>query len=210
VLRNALGISVATGAYAISFGAVAVAAGLSVAQACATSLLVFTGASQFALVAVLGAGGAAISGVLSAWLLGTRNALYAVRMADLLRLRGPRRAAAAQLTIDESTALAIAAPEGLERTAFFATGVGIYLLWNLGTLLGALGAARLGDPARFGLDAAVPAAFVALLAPRLRDRDATRVALAGAGIALAAIPLVRPGVPVLLAGLAVLPLMLRR
>ena len=210
MLRNALGISVATGAYAVSFGAVAVTAGLSVIQACATSLLVFTGASQFALVAVLGAGGAVFSGVLSAWLLGTRNALYAVRMADLLRLRGPRRVLAAQLTIDESTAMAIAAPEGHERTAFFATGIGIYLLWNLGTLLGALGAAHLGDPARFGLDAAVPAAFVALLAPRLRDRDAAKVAVAGAVLALVAVPLVRPGVPVLIAGLAVLPLLVRR
>ena len=210
MLRNAVGISVATGAYAVSFGAVAVTAGLSVVQACATSLLVFTGASQFALVAVLGAGGSAVSGVLSAWLLGVRNTLYAVRMAELLRLRGPSRVAAAHLTLDESTAMAIAAPPGLERTGFFATGIGIYLLWNLGTLLGAVGAAQLGDPGRFGLDAAVPAAFVALLAPQLRHRETAKVALAGALIALVAIPLVRPGVPVLLAGLAVLPLLVRR
>jgi predicted branched-subunit amino acid permease len=210
VLRNAAGIAVATGAYAVSFGAVAVAAGLSVLQACATSLLVFTGASQFALVAVLGGGGAALSGVLSAWLLGVRNALYAVRLAELLRLPGSRRLVAAQLTIDESTAMAIAAPPGLERTGFFATGIGIYLLWNLGTLVGALGAAQLGDPGRFGLDAAVPAAFIALLAPRLRDREGATVAVLGAAIALVAVPLVRPGVPVLLAGLAVLPLVLRR
>jgi predicted branched-subunit amino acid permease len=210
VLRNAAGIAVATGAYAVSFGAVAVAAGLSVLQACATSLLVFTGASQFALVAVLGGGGAALSGVLSAWLLGVRNALYAVRLAELLRLPGARRLVAAQLTIDESTAMAIAAPPGLERTGFFATGIGIYLLWNLGTLVGALGAAQLGDPGRFGLDAAVPAAFIALLAPRLRDREGATVAVLGAAIALVAVPLVRPGVPVLLAGLAVLPLVLRR
>jgi 4-azaleucine resistance transporter AzlC len=210
VLRNAAGIAVATGAYAVSFGAVAVAAGLSVLQACATSLLVFTGASQFALVAVLVGGGAALSGVLSAWLLGVRNALYAVRLAELLRLPGARRLVAAQLTIDESTAMAIAAPPGLERTGFFATGIGIYLLWNLGTLVGALGAAQLGDPGRFGLDAAVPAAFIALLAPRLRDREGATVAVLGAAIALVAVPLVRPGVPVLLAGLAVLPLVLRR
>jgi predicted branched-subunit amino acid permease len=210
VLRNAVGIAVATGAYAVSFGAVAVAAGLSVLQACATSLLVFTGASQFALVAVLGGGGAALSGVLSAWLLGVRNALYAVRLAELLRLPGARRLVAAQLTIDESTAMAIAAPPGLERTGFFATGIGIYLLWNLGTLVGALGAAQLGDPGRFGLDAAVPAAFIALLAPRLRDREGATVAVLGAAIALVAVPLIRPGVPVLLAGLAVLPLVLRR
>jgi 4-azaleucine resistance transporter AzlC len=210
VLRNALGIGVATGAYAVSFGAVAVAAGLSVPQACATSLLLFTGASQFALVAVLGAGGTALAGVLSALLLGSRNTLYAVRMADLLGVRGPRRLVAAHLTLDESTAMAIAAPAGLERTAFFATGAAIYVLWNLGTLLGALGAAHVGDPGTFGLDAAVPAAFLALLAPQLRDRGAMRVAVAGGLLAVAAVPFVRPGVPVLIAGLAVVPLLLRR
>lgn len=210
VLRNALGIGVATGAYAVSFGAVAVGAGLSVPQACATSLLLFTGASQFALVAVLGAGGSAVSGVLSALLLGSRNTLYAVRLADLLRLRGARRILAAQMTIDESTAMAIAAPAGLERTAFFATGFAVYLLWNLGTLLGALGAARVGDPGTFGLDAAVPAAFLALLAPQLRDRTALRVAVAGALLALASVPFVRPGMPILIAGLAVTGQLIRR
>lgn len=210
MLRNALGIGIATGAYAVSFGAVAVAAGLSVLQACATSLLLFTGASQFALVAVLGAGGSAVAGILSALLLGSRNTFYAVRLADLLGLAGVRRVVAAQLTLDESTAMALAAPAGLERTAFFATGASVYVLWNLGTLLGAVGAAQLGDPGRFGLDAAVPAAFLALLAPRLRDRDAARVALTAALLALAVIPFVRPGVPVLVAGLAVLPLLVRR
>lgn len=210
MLRNAVGIGFAVGAYGLSFGAIAQAAGLSVLQTCATSLLMFTGASQFALVGVLGAGGSAVAGVLSALLLGSRNTLYAVRLADLLRLTGPRRVLAAQLTIDETTAMATAAPVGLERTAFWATGASVYGLWNLGTLLGAVGAARLGDPATFGLDAAVPAAFLALLAPRLRERQALRIAVAGALLALVAIPLVRPGVPVLVAGLAVVPLLVRR
>ncbi len=208
--RDALGIGLAVGAYGVSFGAIAQTAGLSVLQTCATSLLMFTGASQFALVGVLGAGGSAVAGVLSALLLGSRNTLYAVRLADLLRLTGPRRLLAAQLTIDETTAMATAAPVHLARTAFWATGASVYGLWNLGTLLGALGAARLGDPAALGLDAAVPAAFLALLAPRLRERQALLIAIAGALLALAVIPLVRPGVPVLVAGLAVVPLLVRR
>jgi predicted branched-subunit amino acid permease len=210
VLRDAIGIGVAVGAYGLSFGAVATTAGLSTVQACALSLLLFTGASQFALVGVLGAGGGAAAGVLSALLLGSRNTLYAVRLAGLLKLGGPRRILGAQLTIDETTAMATAAPPGLERTAFWATGAAVYVLWNLGTLLGALGAARLGDPATFGLDAAVPAAFLALLAPRLREREGFGVALAGGLLALAAIPVTRPGVPVLIAGLAVVPLLVRR
>ena len=203
MLRDAVGIGLAVGAYGLSFGAAAVTAGLSVLQACALSLLVFTGASQFALVGVLGAGGSAVAAVAGAALLGTRNLLYAVRLADLLRLRGPRRVLAAQLTIDESTAMATAAPTGLHGTAFWATGGAVYVLWNAATLLGALGAGVV-DTTALGLDAAVGAAFLGLLWPQVRDRPALRVALGGAGVALVAVPLTPAGVPVLLAGVAVL------
>jgi predicted branched-subunit amino acid permease len=208
VLRNAAGIGVAVGAYGLSFGAAAVAAGLSTLQACALSLLMFTGASQFAAVGVLGAGGSAVAAVASALLLGTRNALYAVRLSSLVPNRGPRRLLAAQLTLDESTGMATGAPPALAATAFWVTGGTIYLLWNLTTLLGALGAARLSDPGVLGLDAAVPAAFLALLWPQLRERRLVGVAVGGALLALAAVPLTPPGVPVLLAGLAVLPVLL--
>lgn len=210
VVRDAVAIGIAVGAYGISFGAIATASGLSVLQACALSLLLFTGASQFALVGVLGAGGSPIAGVASALLLGARNTLYAVRLGHLLRIPWPGRLVAAQLTIDESTAMATAAPAGHEATAFWATGASVYVLWNLGTLLGAAGAARLGDPASFGLDAAVPAAFLALLAPRLREREALRIAVAGALLALAVTPFVKPGIPVLVAAVAVLPVLVRR
>ena len=210
VRRDALGVGIAVGAYGLSFGAAAVTAGLSTAQACALSLLVFTGASQFALVGVLGAGGSAVAAVAGALLLGSRNTLYALRLSTLVPTRGPRRLVAAQLTIDESTAMATAAPPGLAPLGFWATGLAVYVLWNLATLLGALGAARLGDPAALGLDAAVPAAFLALLASKLRTGTAARVAVAGALLTLVAVPLTPAGVPVLLAGLAVVPLLLRR
>ncbi|MEX2290646.1 MAG: AzlC family ABC transporter permease [Mycobacteriales bacterium] len=209
-MRDAYGLGAAVGLYGASFGAAAVTAGLSVPQACVLSLLMFTGASQFALVGVLGAGGTAVSAVAGALLLGARNTLYAVRMSSLLPERGPRRLVTAQLTIDESTAMAVAAPPALAGTAFWATGTTLYLLWNLMTLLGALGAARLGDPRALGLDALVPAAFLALLWPQLRDRSRIAVALAGALVALVAVPLTPPGVPVLLAGAVVLPLLVRR
>ena len=210
VLRDAAGIGVAVGAYGLSFGAAAVTAGMSTLQACALSLLLFTGASQFALVGVLGAGGGAVAGVAGALLLGTRNTLYAVRLGVLLPVRGPRRVLAAQLTIDETTAMATAAPAGLAGTAFWASGVSVYVLWNLATLIGAVGTARLGDPAVLGLDAAVPAAFLALLAPQLRERDTLALGAAGALLAALAIPLTPAGVPVLLAAVAVLSLLVRR
>jgi predicted branched-subunit amino acid permease len=209
VLRDAAAIGVAVGAYGLGFGAAGVTAGLSVLQTCVLSLLVFTGASQFALVGVLGAGGSAFAGMAGALLLGSRNTLYAVRLAGLFDFRGARRHLAAQGTIDETTAMATGAPEALAGTAFWATFASVYLCWNSATLLGALGAGVV-DARALGLDAAIGAAFLALLAPQIRDRVGARVALSGALIAALAIPLTPAGVPVLLAALAVIPAVLRR
>jgi predicted branched-subunit amino acid permease len=199
-LRDALAVGAATGAYGLSFGAVAVAADLSVLQACALSLLMFTGASQFAFVGVVGAGGGALVSVLTAALVGSRNAFYGLRLAELLGVRGRRRLVAAQLVIDESAAMAVGREDPrTARQAFWATGTSVFVLWNLATLVGALGADAVGDPAALGLDAAAPAAFLALLAPSLRDGRMWAVALAAAALALAATPLVPAGAPILLA-----------
>jgi predicted branched-subunit amino acid permease len=177
-----------------------------VLQACALSLLVFTGASQFALVGVLGAGGSAVAGVATALLLGSRNAMYSVVLSELVPIRRALRPVAAQLTIDESTAVATTAPRSLAGVGFWTAGIAVYILWNLATLLGALGAATV-DTRALGLDAAVGAAFLGLLWPRLSE--APRLAAGGALVAAVAVPLTPPGVPVLLAGLAVLPVVLR-
>ncbi|MDX6475626.1 MAG: hypothetical protein QOH95_1137 [Gaiellaceae bacterium] len=210
IIRDGFAVGLATGTYGLSFGAVSVAAGLSTLQACTLSLLVFSGGSQFALVGVLGAGGSAAAGIAGASLLGSRNMLYAVRLATLLRVPRSRRVVAAQLTIDETTAMAITAPGGLRDTAFWVTGVTVFTTWNLATLLGALGAAVF-DTNAIGLDAAVGAAFLALLAPQIRDRrGGVRIALAGALLAAAAVPVTPAGVPVIVAALAIVPAVLRR
>jgi predicted branched-subunit amino acid permease len=199
-------VGLATGAYGVSFGAVSVAAGLSVWQTCALSLLMFTGASQFALVGVLAAGGAPLSGALTALLLGTRNTLYGLRLAPLLDWSGWRRPLAAQLVIDESTAMSVTrTSRAAARVGFLTTGLAVFVLWNLATLGGAVAGTVLGDPRTFGLDAAVGAAFVALLWPRLRDRRNQLVAVAAAAVALGIVPLAPAGVPVLAAaGVALL------
>ena len=209
-LRDAIGLGVAVGLYGTAFGAAASTAGLSPLQALAMSLLMFTGASQFALVGVLGAGGGALAALGSAWLLGTRNTVYGVRLVPLLSPRGfLRRATTAHWVIDETTALAIAAPDRrLARLAFLAGGATIFTLWNATTLVGALGAAALGPTAKAALDAVVPAAFLGLLWPRLRPGfpEAGRqrlVALGGAGVALALTPVVPAGVQVIAAVAAV-------
>lgn len=203
ISTQAWSIGIATGAYALSFGAISVASGLTPLQTQGLSLLMFTGASQFAFVGVLGAGGGVIAAILTAWLLGARNGFYALSLAGILKVRGWRRLGAAQWTIDESTAMALAHPEPItaSRRAFWMTGLAIYVLWNLGTLIGALGAAALQDPAVLGLDAAIPAGFIALLWPRLVDRAAWAIAAAAAALALALTPILQPGMPVLAAAL---------
>jgi 4-azaleucine resistance transporter AzlC len=201
IVGESLAVGVATGAYGISFGAVGVAAGLSVLQTCALSLLVFTGASQFALVGVVAAGGAPISGAMAAILLGTRNTLYGLRMAPLLAFHGWRRAAAAHVLLDESTAMAVnRETRTAARLGFLTTGIAVFVLWNLATLGGALAGTTIGDPRTYGLDAAVGAAFLALLWPRLSDRRSRVVAVVAAGVALGLVPLTAAGVPVLAAG----------
>jgi predicted branched-subunit amino acid permease len=202
VVRDAAGIGLATGAYALSFGAISIAAGLSLLQTSALSVLMFTGASQFALVGVIGSGGGPLAGAATAVLLGTRNALYGMRLSTLLQVGGLRQMAASHLVIDESTAMAIGRQSGrAARLGFWATGVSVFVGWNTGTLLGAIGARALSSPRALGLDAAVPAAFLALVAPRLRSGDSRAVALAAAGVALLSVPFVPAGVPVLVVAL---------
>jgi predicted branched-subunit amino acid permease len=202
IVTNALGVGLATGAYGISFGAISVTGGLSVLQTQALSVLMFTGGSQFALVGVLAAGGGAVSAVATSVMLGLRNAFYGLTLAPVLAVTGVHRVVAAQLVIDESTAMSVAQPSAADggraaRLAFWATGLSVFVCWNLATLAGSLGASALGDPRVFGLDAAIPAGFIALVWPRLRDRRAWTIGLSSAAVALALTPVLKPGVPVL-------------
>ncbi|KAB8188275.1 branched-chain amino acid ABC transporter permease [Nonomuraea phyllanthi] len=210
-IRDGLGVGVAVGLSGVAFGAAAITAGLSVPQACVLSLLTFTGASQFALTGAVGAGGDLVAATLGALLLGGRNTLYGLRLADLLRVRGPRRLLAAHGVIDESTAVTLAQPTPeAARTGFTTTFASLYLTWNLTTLAGAYGASALGDPGVFGLDVVGPAAFLAILWPRLAaSAELRRLAVAGAAVALCATPFLPSGVPVLLAAGAVLVVMVR-
>lgn len=200
--RQGLWVGFATGLYGTSFGALAVASGLSVWQAVVLSALLFSGGSQFALIGVVASGGSGAAAVAASTLLGLRNGFYGVQMARVLQALGWRRAVAAQLTIDESTAVALAQAEpAARRVGFWVTGWSVYVFWNVMTLAGALLGNALGDPKAWGLDAAASGAFMALLWPRLGTRAARLIALAAMAVALLATPLVPPGIPILLAAL---------
>jgi predicted branched-subunit amino acid permease len=200
LFADSMGVATATGAYGVSFGAIGATSGFTVLQTCVLSLLVFTGASQYAMVGVVASGGSVWSGTATALLLGTRNTLYGLRLASLLRLRGWRRLLGAQIVIDETTAMALKPKEPQDaRLGFYATGVGIYVLWNVATFVGAVGGDAIGDTDAYGLDAAVPAAFLALLWPRLDSPFKRLTALAAAAVALMLVPVTRPGFPVIAA-----------
>ena len=203
-------LGAAVGVFGVSFGVLATTGGLSVAQACVMSVLVFTGASQFAVIGVFGSGGSLGSALGSALLLAARNAAYGVAMAPTLSRRSlGRRLLAAQLVIDESTAMATAQPGRRAReAAFWATGVAVFVCWNVGTVVGAVAGDAVGDPEALGLDAAFPAGFVALSVPHLRTRQGRVAAAFGAAIALALIPLAPAGVPIVAAALGVVPAVL--
>ncbi|MFD0258525.1 AzlC family ABC transporter permease [Kitasatospora indigofera] len=209
VVRDSLGIGLTVGVSGLAFGIAGSAAHLSVWQTCALSLLVFTGASQFALVSALAAGAALPAAVLGALFLGARNAFYGLRLGPRLELSRLTRPFAAHLMIDETAAVALTQPDRrAARLGFAVTGISLFATWNLCTLAGALGADALGDPAVYGLDAAGPAVFLALLAPRLREgATELKVAAVGAVLALAATVVLPTGVPVLLS-IAAVPIVL--
>ena len=198
--RNSLSVSITVGAYGTAFGAAAVANGFSLVQTCLLSLLTFSGASQFAVIGVLGAGGGAISGIVTASLLGIRNGVYGVIMAPRLKVKGFKRIVAAQITIDESTAVALGQEvrgESAMRQGFWLTGFGVFLFWNLFTVAGALGAQAMGDVRAWGLDSAVPAAFLGLVWPRLKTNRDRFLAVGCVVFALAMTPILPAGLPII-------------
>lgn len=199
-VTQSLSVSFTVGLYGIAFGAAGIAAGFSILQTCALSLLTFSGASQFAVVGVMGAGGSALSGIATASLLGIRNGLYGLRMAPVLQVRGAKRIIAAQVTIDESTGVAIG-QEALGKQAmkqgFWLTGFGVYFFWNIFTVVGALGAQAMGNPSAWGLDAAVPAAFLGLVWPRLLGRFERTLAASAVLLAIALSPIISAGLPII-------------
>ncbi|MEU0334686.1 AzlC family ABC transporter permease [Streptomyces sp. NPDC006193] len=203
VVRDALGVGVAVGLSGFAFGVTSAGSGLGLLQTCALSLLVFTGASQFALVGALAAGGSPFTAAAGAFFLGVRNAFYGLRLSQVLALPRAVRPFAAQWVIDETTAVTLTQPtRRAARIGFTVTGLSLYLLWNLTTLLGALGAGAIGDTRAWGLDAAGPAVFLALLAPMLTTATERAVAGLAVVLGLALLPVLPAGVPVLVAALA--------
>ena len=200
VFRASMAVAIPVGFYGAAFGAASISAGLDLLQTVALSSILFSGASQFAIVGVIGSGGGVLAAILASALLGIRNGFYALRMAPLLETSGFKRLVAAHITIDEATAVALAQDQSDRasvRKGFWFTGIGVFIFWNLFTIIGALSASTLEDPAKWGLDSAVPAAFLALLWPQLTDKRLRIIALLAMMMALALSPLLTAGLPII-------------
>lgn len=201
IVIDAIVIGLTTGAYGLSFGALGATSGFSWLNTQFLSLFLFSGASQFALVGFIGAGGGLVAAVLTTWLLAARNGFYALRMAELLDVKGVRKWVAAQLTIDESTGLAMSNDTPGDRSyaklGFWAAGISVYVFWNIATAIGYFAANLIDDPLDFGVDAAIAAAFLGLLWPRLKDPLSRGVAGVSVILAIALVPITPIGIPVL-------------
>lgn len=205
--RDVLAVCGAILVVGMSFGAIAVASGLPWWKPALLSLLVFAGGAQFMVVGVVAAGGGVLAAVLGALLLNARHLPFGLAIGPVVGRTWPARLVGSHLMVDESVAFAMAQKEPARaRAAFWACGVILFACWNVGTLAGALAGQVIGDPDALGLDAAFPAALLALVLPALRRRRTRHAALLGAAVALALTPLLPAGVPVLLAlaGLVVL------
>jgi 4-azaleucine resistance transporter AzlC len=203
-VRAILPIAVTVPLFAISFGVLARASGMGVAPPIVMSATTFGGSAQFAVASILDEGGSVVAAIIAALLLNARYAAIGISVAPLFRGSVFRRVAESQVVVDESWAVS-ARPDGtFDRRVLLGAGLTLYVLWVLGTAIGVIGGAALGDPERLGLDAAFPALFLALLARQLRTRQAVMAALAGGGIALVLLPFAPPGVPIVVAVLGCL------
>lgn len=209
--RDALVLCIAVGVIGVTFGVLADAAGFNLPRIIVLSALVFTGASQFAAVGVIDTGGSGPAAVGSALLIAGRNTLYGPVVARFFPRRTIAKLAAAHFVIDETTALSsVQADDRDAAGAFWFTGIVLWLFWNGGTIAGVLLGATLGDPQTWGLDAAFPASFVALLAPHVKSRPGQTAAFGGAALATATVPLTPAGIPLLVAAIAVVPAVIVR
>jgi 4-azaleucine resistance transporter AzlC len=201
LVRDSSLVWLASGIVGVSFGAISVAGGLPVWVPVVMSLLVYAGSAQFSAVGVLLAGGGPLAAAATGLLLNTRTAAFGLAVADVIGRGWAARLLGAHLVTDETVAFTLAQTDPLRRrAAFWISGLGLFAVWNVGVLAGALAGGALGDTARYGLDAAFPAVLVALVLPALRtDGRVRRCALLGAALALAVAPAVPAGVPVLLA-----------
>ncbi|MFF5230637.1 AzlC family ABC transporter permease [Dactylosporangium sp. NPDC000521] len=201
IVRDVSALCAAGVVVGLSFGAIATAAGLPLSQIVVMSAFIYAGGAQFLSVGLFSAGGTALAIILAGLLLNARHLPFGLAIGnETLGAKRWRRIVGSHILTDESVAFALAQDDPAQRRrAYWLTGVALFVTWNVSSTVGAIAGSALGDPDRYGIDAAFPAALLALTLPSLKDSASVRVAVAGAAIALATTPLLPAGLPVLLA-----------
>jgi 4-azaleucine resistance transporter AzlC len=209
LLRDAAAIAAAMVAVGASFGAIAIAYGLPVWVPFLMSTVVFAGGAQFLAVGLLAA--SPIAAVLAGLLLNARHLPFGMAIGSSMGNSWRERLIGSHLMTDEVVAFTLAENEPVQRRrTYWLIGITLFTSWNIGTALGVLLGTAVGDYESLGLDAAFPAALIALILPSLRDRPTRLVALTGAAVAVAATPVLPAGLPVLCALLGLLTLLFPR
>lgn len=200
LLRDIALVCLAVGVIGLSYGAIAVASGFPVWFPVVLGLLVVAASSEFLFIGIIAAGGSPVAAVLAGLLVNARHLPFGLAVPDVLG-RGAWRFLGTHLMNDETVVFALAQKDTTRgRAAYWACGLGIVVCWPAGAAIGGLAGTVIDDTGTFGLDAMFPAILLALILPALRgDRDKRRAALAGSAIALAAVPVLPAGLPVLLA-----------
>ncbi|WP_112138144.1 AzlC family ABC transporter permease [Glycomyces dulcitolivorans] len=189
----------------ISFGAIATSQGVPWWQSSAMSLFVYAGAAQFATMGIMTAGGGLVAGVAAGLILNLRHIPYGMAVGGIYWTGLRSKLIGTHLLIDQSTAFALAAGDDPRRArqAFWTVGVSLFLVWNVGTVIGAFAGQLVADPKVLGLDAALPAILLALVMPSLKDRRTLLAGVLGTAVALATSFFLPAGIPVLLAVIGV-------
>jgi 4-azaleucine resistance transporter AzlC len=209
-LKRIAPVAPASASFGIAFGILAATAGLGSIAPIVMSATTFAGAAQFAATSVLHDGGSIAAAVVAAVLLNARYLAISVAIAPAFEGSRLRRSLESQLIVDESWAVAQTGGGRIDRGILVAAGLVLYVCWTGSTALGVFGGGFLGDPKRFGLDAAFPALFLALLVTVTKTRREIGAAVAGGAIALVLLPFARPGVPVIAASAVCLAALRRR
>ena len=203
-MRAALPLVIPTALIGASFGVAAVTTGWGTLAPIVMSAIVFSGAAQFATLAVLSAGGSVVTAIIAATLIASRFLAIGVALGPFMRGGPVRRALEGQAVVDASLILARTGDTQYGVRRLLGATLPQYVGWSLGTVVGVLAGNNIPDPDKLGLDALFPAFFLVLVWGELRSRPARVTAATATLIALVLIPIAPPGIPVVAASLAVL------
>jgi predicted branched-subunit amino acid permease len=202
-IRAALPIALPTLLLGVSFGVLARPVMGPIAPI-VMSVVVFSGAAQFAALSVLAAGGAAGAAIAAGVLMNARWLPMGFAIGPSLPGGVGARAAQAQAIVDASFAMASRGDgtfdRGLLLGATIVQGVG----WITGTVIGVIGGPVIADPKALGLDGIFPAFYLTLLVAEARGRPALMAAGIGAAITLTLMPFVPVGLPIIVASVGAL------